>query len=352
MTLTIENLQAERGRFTVGPVNARLEAGEALVLMGANGAGKTTFLETVAGFFRTTAGRIELDGSDVTDWVPERRRFAYLPQDLALFPHLDVMNNIGYAIKRQASDSRHKVIAALVEEFDLGPIRSFYPRQLSRGQAQRVAIARALAASPTALLLDEPTTNLDPAGQRSFNSHMRRLLAERRVMVIYATHNVLDSLSLASNLIILDHGKVVQAGTPDTLFREPADAQVAQLLGLTNSWPADVVNRSAGAARIRIEGHELICSRPPLSTGPVIAAIGPGEIELLPDSPSDPINCFRVTVQTLQVSGQTALVDLEGGLSNLRVAVLPRQAGELAIGQQLWVRLPPERLRLIRASTL
>ncbi|MGH8279680.1 MAG: ABC transporter ATP-binding protein, partial [Gammaproteobacteria bacterium] len=191
MTLTIEDLQARRGTFAIGPINARLEAGDALALMGANGAGKTTCLETVAGFFRATSGRIQLDGSDITHWVPERRRFAYLPQDLALFPHLDVAGNIGFAAKPSEPGERRNQIAALIEEFELGAIRSFYPHQLSRGQAQRVAIARALATNPTALLLDEPTTNLDPAGQRSFNSHMRKLLAERRLAVIYATHNVL-----------------------------------------------------------------------------------------------------------------------------------------------------------------
>lgn len=351
MTLTIENLQAERGNFTIGPVNARLGAGEALVLMGANGAGKTTLLDTIAGFFRATSGRVLLDQLNVTHCAPERRRFAYLPQDLALFPHLDVLGNVGFAARHNSTAEQRREITALVEEFDLGAICKFFPQQLSRGQAQRVAIARALAMNPAVLLLDEPTTNLDLAGQRSFNAHMRRLLAERQPVVIYATHNVLDSLSLANQLIVLDRGKVVQAGTPAQLFREPADVHVAELLGITNIWPAEILDGTTGSVRIRIEGCVLSCTQQPASSGPVCAAIGPGEVELLPAAPSDTNNSFPVTVQTVQISGQAALVDLAGGPGSLRAAVPPAQAMELTIRQQLWARLPAERLRLIRAPS-
>lgn len=350
MTLSIENLQAKRGKFSIGPVNAHLEAGEALVLMGANGAGKTTLLETIAGFFRATSGHVRLDELDVTHSAPERRRFAYLPQDLTLFPHLDVLGNVGFAARGRTPGARQNAIADLIEEFDLGPLRKFYPNQLSRGQAQRVAIARALAMNPAVLLLDEPTTNLDLAGQRSFNAHMRKLLAERQPAIIYATHNVLDSLSLANQLIILDQGKVVQAGTPTTLFREPADIQVAELLGITNLWPAEILDDPAGSLRICIEGCVFSCMQQRVPPGPLCAAIGPGEVELLPVAPHDANNCFSVTVQTTQISGQTALVDLTGGPDGLRAAIPPAQAMGLTIGQQLWARLPVERLRLIRAS--
>lgn len=347
MNLVIDQLQTRRGRFLAGPVSARLATGDCLALMGANGAGKTTLLETLAGFLAADAGRVLLDGADLTTQVPERRRFAYLPQDLALFPHLDVTQNVAFATPRRRTANADAAVAALIEQFDLGPIARLFPRQLSHGQAQRVALARALAADPVLLLLDEPTASLDVPGHQSFDAHLRKLLRTRSLAVIYATHDVLDTLSLASGLIVLDHGHVVQAGTPATLFGAPASPYVAELLGITNVWPVQVVAQAADWVRVRAGTCELVSTRvePPPRVG--YAAIGPGELEVLQTQPADPANCFEVVVESLQVNGLVAVVGLVGRLGRLHAALAPWRATGIATGHRLWVQVPTDRLRLM-----
>ncbi|HEX7325957.1 MAG TPA: ABC transporter ATP-binding protein [Rhodanobacteraceae bacterium] len=347
MKLTIEKLQTRRGTFVAGPVGAQLAAGDCVALMGANGAGKTTLLETLAGFFQPETGRVSVDGTDITAWAPERRGFAYLPQDLALFPHLDVGGNVAFGA-RGAGVQRET--AALIDTFELGAIRKLFPRQLSRGQAQRVALARALATHPRLLLLDEPTASLDAPGRRSFDAHMRALLPARGLIVIYATHNVLDSLSLATHLIVLEQGRVAQAGAPDALFRQPANAHVAELLGITNVWPVRSVDRSADGLVVDVAGGQLTCTRLPLPGDAGFVAIGPGEIEFSPERPNHPCNCFAITAQAVQVSGQVALIDAACSLGALRIALPPWRAGDVRAGERAWIHLPPERIRIIPAA--
>lgn len=347
MKLALEQLQTRRGTFVAGPVSARLEAGDCLALMGANGAGKTTLLETLAGFFHPEAGRISIDGTDITAWAPERRGFAYLPQDLALFPHLDVMRNIAFGAG--GTDAQREV-DALLDAFDLGPLRHLFPAQLSRGQAQRVALARALATHPRLLLLDEPTASLDAPGCRSFNAHMRALLPAHGLIVVYATHNVRDSLALATHVIVLEHGRVAQADTPDALFRQPATAYIAELLGLTNVWPVRSAGTGPGELLLGIDGARLTSTRQPLPRNPGFAAIGPGEIEFSLEPPRETCNCFGTTVQALQVNGQSALLDVVCSLGAVRVALPPWRAADIQIGRRAWIHLPPERVRVIAAT--
>ncbi|HZX70059.1 MAG TPA: ABC transporter ATP-binding protein [Rhodanobacter sp.] len=351
MTLRVEQLQSGRSGFSLGPVTITVESGTCLALMGANGAGKTTFLETLVGFVQCTSGSVSLDGRDITHEVPERRRIAYVPQDLALFPHLDVTRNIAFAVKRGGRRQLEGRIDPLIKEFGLESVSRHYPHQLSSGQAQRVAFARALAMEPAVLLLDEPTANLDLAGQRSIHASLRRSLLERGLVVIYVTHNILDGMALTDQLAILDRGRVIQTGSPDVVFHHPVDARVAAHLGITNLWPAQITDEAPAAAGVRIGSHDFFChaQRPAPNTS-VLLGIGPGEIELYAMPPADLSNTLRVVIQALQVNGQTALLELAGGLPGLRAAVPPAQAETLVVGQALWARLPADRLRLIPAA--
>ena len=234
MTLRIEQLQSRQGRFSLGPVTLEMESGTCLAVLGANGAGKTTFLETLVGFVECTSGRVSLDGRDITHRVPESRCIAYVPQDLALFPHLNVTQNIAFTIRGKPRRSIARRVDPLIEEFSLESVRTHYPHQLSSGQAQRVAFARALAMDPAVLLLDEPTANLDLAGQRSIHANLQRSMLERGLIVTYVTHNILDGVALTDQLVILERGRMIQAGSPASVFHNPADASVAAHLDITN----------------------------------------------------------------------------------------------------------------------
>ena len=352
MTLRIEHLLSRREQFLLGPISIMLEAGDCLAVMGENGAGKSSFLETLAGFVATESGQILLDGDDITHRVPERRRIAYLPQDLGLFPHLNVLQNVAFAVKSKRPYRRQgDRVDPLIQEFGLEFIRTRYPHQLSSGQAQRVAFARALAMNPAVLLLDEPTTNLDISGRRSVNFALRRLLVEYGLIVIHVTHDIFDRVSLANHLMVLKQGKAIQAGTPNSLLDNPADAYVAEHLGITNLWPAEILNGAASPIRVRIGEYEFSCACQAVPDTPIFAGIGPGEVELLSSVPLDKTNCLRTVIQTRQISGRTAWLELTGGPEGLRASAPPALGGNWEVGQTLWVRFPADRLRLIPACS-
>lgn len=242
-------------------------------------------------------------------------------------------------------------MASLLKEFGLESIRTRYPHQLSSGQAQRVAFARALAMEPAVLLLDEPTAKLDLSGRHSVNFALRRLLTEYGLIVIYVTHDIFDRVALATHLMVLKQGKVIQAGMLTAMLDKPADAYVAEHLGIINLWPAEIVHGTSSPIRIRIGGQEFSCTRQPVPDAPVFAGIGPGEVELFTSAPRDSTNCVQVVVQTLQISGRTAWLELAGGPEGLRASIPPALGDDLEAGQILWIRLPADRLRLIPACS-
>ncbi|MGH8116449.1 MAG: ABC transporter ATP-binding protein [Rhodanobacteraceae bacterium] len=347
VTLGIYQLRSRRGTFAVGPVTASLQAGDCLALIGVNGAGKTTLLETLAGFFPVMSGHVWLDGEDITARAPEHRRMAYLPQDLALFPHLSAIENVAFAARRRRVREWQREVDALVAEFGLEDLRARYPHQLSRGQAQRVAFARALAARPAVLLLDEPAANLDPQGQRNFHAAVSKLLIERGSTVVFATHDILDSLSFADQLIVLDQGQVVQAGPREALFDAPASVRVAELLGISNVWPADILGTLGGVVRICTGGCELQCAAAPIPQNSSCVAIGPGEIEVLPGAPTDTTNCLKAVVRSLQVGSRTASLNLAAAPGDIQATLPPWRAADVVVGETIWIRLPADRLRLL-----
>ncbi len=347
MRLGIDQLTSRRGTFAVGPVTVSLEAGDCLALIGVNGAGKTTLLETLAGFFPVVSGHVWLDGADITACAPEHRRMAYLPQDLALFPHLSAIENVAFAARRRRFRGWQREVDALIAEFGLEDLRARYPHQLSRGQAQRVAFARALAARPAVLLLDEPAANLDLPGQRNFYATVGRLLIERGSTVVFATHDILDSMSFADQLIVLDQGHVVQAGPREALFDTPASVRVAELLGISNVWPANILGTLDGVVRICTGGCELQCAAVPVPRVASRVAIGPGEIEVLPGAPTDTTNCLKAVVRSLQIGSRTASLSLEAAPGDIQVTLPPWHAADVVVGEAIWIRLPADRLRLL-----
>ncbi len=218
-----------------GRVSASLSAvpGETTAVVGANGAGKSSLLQAIAGTVRPH-GTIRLHGSELIDTPPHQRRIAYLQQDALLFPHLDVLDNVAFGprargLSRTGSRARARAELGAV---GLGELAARRPRQLSGGQAQRVAIARALAVDPQLVLLDEPFAALDP----SVTPGLRRLVRQRLVAVgvaaLLVTHELLDVVSLADRMVVLDGGRIVADDTVERLSATPANQFVADLVGL------------------------------------------------------------------------------------------------------------------------
>lgn len=216
-----------------GRVRADLtvQAGEVLVLIGPNGAGKSSILQAVAG---VEPGRIEVRGEDWTDLAVPRRRVGYVFQDQSLFPHLTARDNVAFGPRSRGAGRAEAATLAQhwLDRFGVGALADRRPGQLSGGQAQRVAIARALATVPDVLLLDEPFTGLDVSSAASLRVELLRHLRDFAGATLLVTHEAIDALTLADRVLVLDEGRVAQAGPPAEVAARPLTPHVARLVGL------------------------------------------------------------------------------------------------------------------------
>jgi iron(III) transport system ATP-binding protein len=269
--LTLSNVGKRYGAVVaLDNANLSIKAGTLTAIVGASGSGKTTLLRLVAGFEAPDAGRITLDGTEVagpSGIVPAHRRgVGLVAQEGALFPHLSVGGNVAFGMDRRSPGDVDALLAAV----ELDPaIASRMPHELSGGQQQRVALARALARRPKLMLLDEPFSALDAGLRTSMRNMVKRRLMTEGVTGILVTHDQQEALSFADQLVVLEEGRVVQAGTPRELYLQPRTEMLAQFLGDTLMLDAFVADGEADTplGRVRIgrsvrEGMSRIMLRP------------------------------------------------------------------------------------------
>ncbi len=222
----------------VSAVSLDVRRGEILVLLGSSGCGKTTLLRLIAGLERPNEGEVWLNDHLVAGreaWVPpEQRQIGMVFQDYALFPHLTVNQNIGFALTGLRPKQQQPRIQAMLDLVGLGGVGERFPHQLSGGQQQRVALARALAAEPTVVLLDEPFSNLDAALRKFMRDEVRRILQEAGATAVFVTHDQEEAMSIADRVAVLNQGRLLQVGTPGDLYRYPKVRHVATFLGEAN----------------------------------------------------------------------------------------------------------------------
>jgi iron(III) transport system ATP-binding protein len=218
-----------------------VERGEFVALLGPSGCGKTTLLRLVAGFEHPDAGEVRIEDVRVAGgrvWVPpERRRVGMVFQDYALFPHLTVGENVGFGVRR---GDRGRRVAEVLQLVELAGYEHRYPHELSGGQQQRVALARALAPQPSVVLLDEPWSNIDPLLRATMRDGLARILRAIAVTVVLVTHDREEAFSLADRIAVMRAGSVVQEGSPEELYRAPADRWTAEFVGAANFVPGRV----------------------------------------------------------------------------------------------------------------
>ncbi|HEV3225990.1 MAG TPA: ABC transporter ATP-binding protein [Acidimicrobiales bacterium] len=281
MTLEAE-VRVELDGFTLD-VSLSIDPGRTTAIVGPNGAGKTTLLRALAGLRTLSAGRIVLDGvalddaSRATYVPPERRPVGVVFQDNLLFPHLDALDNVAFGLRtqgRRRRDARREG-AHWLDRVGLEGREHARPSQLSGGQAQRVALARALAPSPRLLLLDEPLAALDATTRNEVRRDLRRHLATFPGVRVLVTHDPVDAAVLADDVLVLDDGRIVQAGTPGEITARPRTRWVAALTG-TNLF-AGVVDE---AGSVSIEGGGMLVMADRIHPGPVFAAVHPRAVTL------------------------------------------------------------------------
>jgi len=236
------------GVHAVAGIDLEVAAGEFMFLLGPSGSGKTTTLRMIAGFTRPTSGDIELAGRRVNDVPSYRRDIGMVFQRYALFPHLNVTDNVGFGLKMRHSPTRdrpHRVAEALAL-VRLQGLEDRYPHQLSGGQQQRVALARALAYRPSLLLLDEPLANLDRRLRDEMRLELKRIQREMGTTMLFVTHDQEEALTLGDRIAVMHNGRIEQVGTPVDIYRCPATRFVASFIGDMNFLPGAVCGDAVG----------------------------------------------------------------------------------------------------------
>ena len=235
--LRLKSLSKNFGEFTaVEDVNLHIKRGEFLTILGPSGSGKTTLLMIIAGFLEATTGDIEFDGFSIMSLRPEKRNFGMVFQGYALFPHMTVRQNISYPLEVRKG-AREEIVRRVDEMLELVQLHSFgdrLPRQLSGGQQQRVALARALIFDPLVLLLDEPLGALDKKLRSDVQTQLKHLHRKVGKTFVYVTHDQEEALSMSDRVVIMNHGRVVQVGSPQELYERPSTIFASKFIGKSN----------------------------------------------------------------------------------------------------------------------
>ncbi len=280
----------------VDDISLEIQSGEFFSLLGPSGCGKTTTLRMIGGFELPTSGRIELRGVDMTTAPPDKRPVNMVFQSYALFPHLNVADNVGFGLRRhrvKEADVRSRVAEAL-ELVHLEGYGRRKPNELSGGQQQRVALARALVNRPQVLLLDEPLGALDLKLRKRLQLELKRIQIEVGITFVYVTHDQEEALTMSDRIAVMHAGKVEQIGLPEELYERPSTRFVADFMGTTNLLKGRVESIDGSVAVIRLDGGDAcravvdglaagdaleISIRPEAGTIAGPGAGGPGSIE-------------------------------------------------------------------------
>jgi putative spermidine/putrescine transport system ATP-binding protein len=243
----------------VDNISLEIGSGEFFSLLGPSGSGKTTCLRLIGGFERPSSGTIELFGSDASHQPPFLRQLNTVFQDYALFPHMNVLENVGYAlmVRGVAKPERHKRASAMLEAVKLDGFATRRPAQLSGGQRQRVALARALVNRPKILLLDEPLGALDLKLREEMQIELKSLQRELGITFIYVTHDQGEALSMSDRVAVFNHGKIEQLDTPKTLYDQPRTEFVARFVGSANVFDGSLIGQS-GQFALRPENIRVL----------------------------------------------------------------------------------------------
>ncbi len=334
VAVRVEQVSKRFGAVTaLEGVSLDIESGELFFLLGPSGAGKTTLLRCLAGLENPDEGRITFGGEDVTRVEPHLRQTGMVFQNYALWPHLNVADNVGFGLKqlrrpREEISERVQKALAMVR---LAGQENARIHQLSGGQQQRVALARALVIQPRCLLLDEPLSNIDARLRQELRGEIRRVCKEAGLTAIYVTHDQKEALSLADRVAVLAAGRVRQVGAPRELYRRPRDRFVADFIGETNFIEGEVVHAEAGAALVRTavgEFHGALADPAvlPGAGAKVVVSIRPECLRLLEDPAEE--NCVTGRIGQVAYFGEVAHYEFEVAGQRLRICELNPRSWE------------------------
>jgi putative spermidine/putrescine transport system ATP-binding protein len=329
----------------VADVDLELPRGRMLGLLGPSGCGKTTTLRMIAGLLPITAGRILVDGEDISGLPPHRRDFGLVFQSYALFPHLTVAENVAFGLDMRRipkAEARARVQAAL----DLVHLPGFgdrKPRQMSGGQQQRVALARAVVVRPRVLLLDEPLSNLDAKLRDEMRTEIREIQQRLGITTVLVTHDQVEALTMCDLVGVMSQGRLEQLGSPEDIYERPASLFVADFVGRTNRLDCAVVE----PRRVRIGDAVYGCAPTTVPLGRAKAVIRPHRISLTPPRDrallSNTTNCAAGRVTRVVYVGDILQYDIDIGAAVLQVEAPTRAlAPAMSVGDRLLCEWSPD----------
>jgi len=266
MYLTLENVtKVFPGRGGEGEVTAvdnislDIAKGELVTLLGPSGCGKTTTLRMIAGFEFPSSGNIYLDDQEINNLPPHKRDMSMVFQSYAIFPHLNVYENVAYGLKvaRLSKKAVQERVATTLDLVELTGYEKRAPNQLSGGQQQRVALARALVMEPKVLLMDEPLSNLDAKLREQMRSEIRRIQQLINITSVYVTHDQVEAMTISDRIVIMNEGRIEQIGTPIEIYRHPQSRFVADFIGRANFIPGVVQSQQDGQLTVNLMGRNL-----------------------------------------------------------------------------------------------
>jgi iron(III) transport system ATP-binding protein len=359
MKVSLENIDLKYGdTYAVKGVNAEIEDGHSLVLLGKSGCGKTSTMRCIAGLETPVRGRITIGDQVVFDSekninVPSHRRnVGMVFQSYAVWPHRTIFENVAFPL--QMKKLGKKEIAERVNEaLQLVGLDGFQSRGaslLSGGQMQRVALARSLVMRPSVLLLDEPLSNLDARLRDHLRIELRALQQKLNLTCVYVTHDQGEALALADRIALMQNGKLAQVGSPSEIYENPASASIADFLGVTNIFP---VQKNGHPGTYRMTEHRLEVStaeHTPHGDG-IKACIRPEDVIVSTQRPAGDSNNWagQVTVASYQGSNVRYLIELDGGPS-IEALVSRRDCPAAGTGNQVWVTASPSDIQILPAE--
>ncbi len=349
-------LQALCKRFeevtAVDSIDLDITPGEFFSLLGPSGCGKTTTLRMIAGFERPTSGEIMLDGVSLAAVPPDRRNVNTVFQSYALFPHLDVLDNVAFGMRYQKvakAERRRRAMEAL-ELVELANLSGRRPNQLSGGQQQRVALARALVLRPSVLLLDEPLGALDAKIRRQLRIELKALQEDVGTTFIFVTHDQEEALSMSDRIAVMSEGRVDQVGTPREVYEDPSTLFVADFLGVANLMEVEARGGEGGSCAVSVGEFTLRCGCGDLSTrGAASVVVRPERLEVM-SAADGRDNCLPGMIDRTVFVGSNLQVMVRLATGALLQASIPNDGVDLATheqGRPVTVHVPPDALRVL-----
>ncbi len=339
MGLTLSDISKTWHGFALKDISLSVEDGEYFIILGPTGAGKSLLLDTIMGFNTPDTGKIVINGLDVTSELPEKRNVGYVPQNIVLFPHMTVAENVAFGLKMRNVDKaeRKKTVDDMLDLLKLAALKNRRPATLSGGERQKVALARVLAIDPKLILLDEPLTSVDVETGRELRTELKRVNRELGKTVVHVTHDLIECFSLGDKVALMKAGKIVQVGRAKELFSRPRNEFAARFLGYENIFEAKLVAGGAQFSDFDVAGVRFRASGKS-SGSKVTLAIHPGDVAVQKFPVKGVANAFQGTVTDCVDMGAVVMLTVDFGVL-LRVIVTKSFfVGEsIDVGGAVWV---------------